>query len=455
MPLTDGLKKTDMDVNALLEQLRSGCEGTPNSRKYSDAIDYAKMMWNKGQGNYVSNLGKIGFTGGKRALDVGSGSGHWVLSLAELNDFAHGIDINVEYTWISKIIAANHPFGQKAIFKHSRAEKVDYPDNYFDFIICHSVMMFTDHDKICNEFYRLLKPGGKLYIGYSGFGWYLKYFLVDGVIKGENKRLSSLDTIMDSYRYQCGLSTHNRRWLGLPSTTLKNLLASKGFVNFTQPGIQDSESSFLGIEATYDLLVEKPLTTTEDSCQSMLDKNASEIATSIESCINKGDTSQALSLLSHPELKFDNARTHSLLSARAFIKDGALQNAQRMLSLVKDNEADVCLVRGVFLHSAGHSADALHHYQKAITEQNLEMVRFLVSLCLIDIAQFDEARKMLEESLKKDANSLQTWFGLLKVALGTTQLPEIKSVANRFLACLKELHPEAKSEINDTLMLLK
>lgn len=50
-------------------------------------------------------------------------------------------------------------------FKNQRVQNLSYPQNYFSKIIClNSFHFYEKQDQVINQFYKLLKPGGKLYI---------------------------------------------------------------------------------------------------------------------------------------------------------------------------------------------------------------------------------------------------------------------------------------------------
>lgn len=58
-------------------------------------------------------------------------------------------------------------------FKKTNLKRIYFKENYFDFIFCNGILSHLDNwMKILNEFYRVLKPQGKLWInvfGYSKF----------------------------------------------------------------------------------------------------------------------------------------------------------------------------------------------------------------------------------------------------------------------------------------------
>ena len=101
---------------------------------------------------------QIGELKGKTILDFGSGTGITADHFAENN--------NVIAIEPSKEMLANqaNTNGYRQIVG-STEELKKLPSNSFDYILCHNVLEYADdRETIVREFYRLLKPNGKLSI---------------------------------------------------------------------------------------------------------------------------------------------------------------------------------------------------------------------------------------------------------------------------------------------------
>lgn len=98
-----------------------------------------------------------------KILDIGTGTGrnmHWFLQ----NDFeTYGIDTNEEL--INQLKAAN-PGLPVERFQVSSVEKIPFPDNYFNHVICIAVLHFANSTKqfkeMMAEVVRVVKQGGSL-----------------------------------------------------------------------------------------------------------------------------------------------------------------------------------------------------------------------------------------------------------------------------------------------------
>ena len=95
-----------------------------------------------------------------RVLDAGCGLG-WFLSALEPAWERHGLELSS--------FAAEHA-RQFAEVRQSRLEDCDYPDDYFDAVLCHHVIEhIPDPTAAMRQLYRIIRPGGSLVLGTPDF----------------------------------------------------------------------------------------------------------------------------------------------------------------------------------------------------------------------------------------------------------------------------------------------
>lgn len=103
---------------------------------------------------------------GMRILDVGSGSGKTILSIAEQvgpNGKAVGVDFSEVAVKSARKKAAELGLDKITEFKLGEAEKIPYDDETFDTVISECVVcLVPDKENAIKEKARVLKPGGKI-----------------------------------------------------------------------------------------------------------------------------------------------------------------------------------------------------------------------------------------------------------------------------------------------------
>ena len=99
---------------------------------------------------------------GKRIMEVGYGSGVFLPELAKHCEEVYGVDVHDKNFEVAEKLAK---LGTKATLISSGAEKIEFEDNYFDFIVAVSALEFvSDLDAVCLEMRRTLAPGGSVLV---------------------------------------------------------------------------------------------------------------------------------------------------------------------------------------------------------------------------------------------------------------------------------------------------
>lgn len=97
-------------------------------------------------------------------LDAGCGMGLCLLTIAKRIDKGYGVDIDVSKIKEAKRLARELDINNIA-FEESDAVELNFPDAFFDKIICSEVLEHVRDDrKLIRVFFRMLKKGGTLII---------------------------------------------------------------------------------------------------------------------------------------------------------------------------------------------------------------------------------------------------------------------------------------------------
>ncbi len=124
---------------------------------------------------------------GVKILDAGSGTGNLAVALEKIGAKVTGVDYSDQGISLHK--AKNR---LAVIVQQSLEEKLLFEDNLFDRIVSNNTIYTLSTEgrkKLSKEFYRVLKPGGKIVVsdiikGYSPFKIYLHHIRTDAKERG-------------------------------------------------------------------------------------------------------------------------------------------------------------------------------------------------------------------------------------------------------------------------------
>ena len=109
---------------------------------------------------FIERVGKIR---GKKILDIGFGSGGIAIAFSQAGAILSGVDIDPELREISEKNAKAHKVSID--FKIYNGSDLPFPENYFDYIVCSSVLEHTSFpEKLLNEMLRVLLPRGRAFL---------------------------------------------------------------------------------------------------------------------------------------------------------------------------------------------------------------------------------------------------------------------------------------------------
>ena len=107
----------------------------------------------------------LGDVKGKRILDIGCGSGEYILTILKMGGVCSGQDISSNFVNNALNMLKKENF--KADIKIGDAAKLLFDDNYFDAVFSADFFEHIDYEQknqVISEVYRVLKPGGRLTI---------------------------------------------------------------------------------------------------------------------------------------------------------------------------------------------------------------------------------------------------------------------------------------------------
>jgi len=110
----------------------------------------------------------------KNVLDVGFGDGVLLKELSERGKKVYGIDIHGANKMVMEM-CKKEGIAKKVELKEAGVTKIPYKDNFFDAVVCVSVLEHVkDTNKARKELFRVIKPNGKLVVGLPMEGFLTK-----------------------------------------------------------------------------------------------------------------------------------------------------------------------------------------------------------------------------------------------------------------------------------------
>lgn len=207
---------------------------------------FRERMYEPGIPFYQDHLCNLGFAGHRNVLDAGCGFGQWTMALAALNESVVGMDI------LRSRVAHGHSQCGGKTFLIGSIEDIPFAGEFFDAVFCFSVILFTDVSKTLKEFWRVLRPGGKLYLNDNGVGYYIYELLI-------KRRLGTLNVFWDSMIF--GLTDYRPPGTRLISSVAKTKdeLKKAGFsqIEILKEGTRLFKPRYFGLEGVFEMIAER------------------------------------------------------------------------------------------------------------------------------------------------------------------------------------------------------
>lgn len=229
------------------------------------ALDYSVGRFELGLAHYGDVMGRLGFTGRRYGLDIGSGAGHWVHAFAALNEKAAGLEPRADFVEIANGVGDALGFGERALSVIGDGHALPYDDDAFDTVLSHGVIMFLEHDQAFLEMSRVLEPNGLAYVGYTALGHRLA--MLDKIANGEGTaqlRRRTIALVFNQALHRIGLNvTPGGKARCFTREELQHVARYAGFNIVGAPRLQDLPQLWRGLEGTIDFLAKKAMSADE------------------------------------------------------------------------------------------------------------------------------------------------------------------------------------------------
>lgn len=129
------------------------------------SIDYAKFRDIYPQEFYDRIIQRNLCVSGQKVLDIGTGSGVLPRNMYHYGAKWIGVDISENQIKQAKLLSK----GKDIDYYPLATENINFPDESFDVITACQCFWYFDHERIVSEFYRMLKPNGRILILYMAW----------------------------------------------------------------------------------------------------------------------------------------------------------------------------------------------------------------------------------------------------------------------------------------------
>jgi len=154
----------DENLNAVDAKLMSRFDLIADSYDFDRSLSRGGAFLNELELHIINNWVLSG--SGSRGLDIACGTGRLTLSLAQRCEKVIAVDISAKMLAIAQEMYY-HRGVTNVTFQRVNGRKLSFSENTFDTIICFNFLHLIPNDQKCefmSEFYRVLKPGGKLIV---------------------------------------------------------------------------------------------------------------------------------------------------------------------------------------------------------------------------------------------------------------------------------------------------
>lgn len=191
--------------------------------------DFFERVWTTSPQVYLDRLLALEFQNYENVLDAGCGYGQWTLPLASLNKLVTGIDLDPLRVSVGNRIKEEYHISN-VYFQEGSISCMPFADEQFDAVFSYSVLYLTDFKHTLKEMYRVLSPGGKLYLNTNDIGWY-----IHNLLEPQNPsadfcpRQMAIDTLENTVHYFSYGVFSSGKEVVTPQSVILELLKDIGF----------------------------------------------------------------------------------------------------------------------------------------------------------------------------------------------------------------------------------
>ncbi|MBV9861113.1 MAG: methyltransferase domain-containing protein [Alphaproteobacteria bacterium] len=386
----------------------------------------------RGLAHYVAAFERLGFTGMRYGLDLGSGVGYWSLAFLQHNDQVVGIERDAAKVELATRLAARCGYSAGVEFIVGRATEVLRQENVFDCAWAHAALESASAvESTFLAVARALRGGGYFYCGFPTAPPRLED--VDSLLFQTEapERLGGLAApYLNGYLERCGIFHTGGRCE--PVLTVENLLhicRVFGLSYIGQPGIAVGGPGVSGTPPTGDFIVSK--TAAPDAIRITLIEGKpveTDWRADLEKIMRGGCPGLVCDVLEtvDPDAADPDNRD---LYARSLIRTG--RAGDRAAAALFETGGLPDLTRGLYWHDRGRIAEALSCYERL--DRSHADRAFLIGCCLLRKEDWTGARHVFDRAAHQPGAGPRDHVGLFAACLRSGDFEAARQAFRAFI----------------------
>lgn len=215
---------------------------------------------------YRRRIAAVGFSNLGRVLDAGCGYGQWSLALADGSDV---IALDVSHHRASVVVDRARATDRRVFVGAASVDSLPLADACVDGVFCYGAIFFVDYRAALAEFWRVLRPGGRIYVGLNDVGWFL-WYLTSNHNAGTDfrPRRMAIEALINTLGFYAGRPFRAGAQMAVPARDIRRTLRRLGFQHVriagdgrlgATPPFADAFflSRWFGLRAVYEVVASK------------------------------------------------------------------------------------------------------------------------------------------------------------------------------------------------------
>lgn len=345
-------------------------------------------------------------------LDVGCGPGRWAFAFLQHGQQVVGIDSRPELVKLATRLADRLGCTERANFLTGEITSLRLAENSFDCAWSHTPTVFiNDAETVMGNVARVLRGGMPFFCRYNTDGYYIRE-ICNHITSGQLHMLScSSARYLNACLGRCGIfHTRGSRTRSLSVDDLRRIGRTFGMHYVGQPAILEQPTDFMGITATFDLVLRK-IESPDQFREKLLQARGGSAAwlMDLNDIAASGCPALVCDVLRAVDPEIADPSVQDLY-ARSLIRAGHARG-DVSTAFFEGGPSLPDLTMGLYCHDRGHYAKALACYERL--EDRCADKAFLTGMGHFHGEDWHSARRAFAAAEQDATTDPRLWVGLI------------------------------------------